>query len=112
MSIAKIENIESFFLTFYPFFGVFKNFLGVWVLSWQTSLLFIEGELARGGSMPVASGRNIPHSQLLNISVSKFTSPVLLNLLGNILPYCTAVQEIRRTNSSSIDLLGRSMLDL
>ena len=42
----------------------------------------------------------------------KFTSPLLLNLLGNIFPYCPAVEAIRRINSSSIDLPGRQMLDL
>ena len=41
------------------------------------------------------------HSQLLNIIILKFNPPVLLNLLGYILPYCPAVKAIRRINSSS-----------
>ena len=44
------------------------------------------------------------HSQLLNIIILKFNSPVLLNLLGNIFPYCPAVGAIRRVNSCNIDL--------
>ena len=55
---------------------------------------------------------NIHHSQLLNTIILKFTSPVLLNLLGNIFPYCPAVEAILIINSSSIDLPGRSRLDL
>ena len=51
------------------------------------------------------------HSQLLQIIILKFNPPVLLNLLGNIFPYCPAVKAIRRINSSSIDLPRRSMLD-
>ena len=46
----------------------------------------------------------IGHSQLLSIILLKFNSPVLLNLLGNIFPYCPAVGAIRRINSSNIDL--------
>ena len=52
------------------------------------------------------------HSQVLNIIILKFNPPVLLNLLGNIFPYCPAVGPIRRINSYNIDLPGRSMLDL
>ena len=54
----------------------------------------------------------LTHSQLLNVIILKFNSQALLNLLGNIFPYCPAVKAIRRTNSSSIDLQERSMLDL
>ena len=46
----------------------------------------------------------ISHSQLLNIIILKFNSPVLLNLMGNIFPYCPAVGAIRRIKSSNIDL--------
>ena len=52
------------------------------------------------------------HSQLLNIIVLKFNSPILIILLGSIFPYCPAVKAIRRINSSSIDITGGSMLDL
>ena len=44
------------------------------------------------------------YSQLLNIKILKFNSPVFLNLLGNILPYCPAFGAIRRINSSDIGL--------
>ena len=44
------------------------------------------------------------HSQLLKVIILKFNSPALLNLLGNIFPYCPAVGAIRRINSSNIDL--------
>ena len=52
------------------------------------------------------------HSHLLNIIILKCNSPVLLNLLGNIFPYCPAVGAIQRINSSNIDLPGRSMHEL
>ena len=55
---------------------------------------------------------NIPHSQLHNIVILKLNSPILLNLLGNIMPYGPAVGAIRRINSFNIDLQGRSILDL
>ena len=51
-------------------------------------------------------------ASILNIIILKFYTPVLLNLLGNIFPYCPAVEAIRRINSSSIDFPGRSILDL
>ena len=54
----------------------------------------------------------ILHSQLLNIIILKFTSPVLLNLLGNIFMYFPAAEGMQRVHSSSIYLQGRSMLDL
>ena len=41
---------------------------------------------------------HIGHSQLLNITILKLNSPVLLNLLGNIFPYCRAVEAIRVLN--------------
>ena len=44
------------------------------------------------------------HSQLLNIIILKLNSSVLLNLLGNIFPYCPAVRAKRRINSSNICL--------
>ena len=44
------------------------------------------------------------HSQLLNIIIMKFNSPILLNLLDNIFPYCPALGAIRRINFSNIDL--------
>ena len=44
------------------------------------------------------------HSQLLNIIILKFKSPVLLNLLGNIFRYCPAVGAVQRINPSNIDL--------
>ena len=51
-------------------------------------------------------GVNIYHSQVLNIIILKFNSPVMLNLMGNIFPYCPAVGAIWRINSSNIDLPG------
>ena len=51
----------------------------------------------------------IGHSQLLNIVILKFNSPVLLNQLGNIFPYCPVDIAIQRINSSSIDLAGRKI---
>ena len=44
------------------------------------------------------------HSQLLKIIILKSNSPVLLNLPGNIFPYCPAVRAIRKINSSNIHL--------
>ena len=44
------------------------------------------------------------HSQLLNFIILKFNFPVLLNILGNIFPYCPVVGAIGRINSSNIDL--------
>ena len=55
--------------------------------------------------------RKLKYSQLLNIKILKFNSPVLLNLLSNNFPYCPAVGAIRRINSSNIDLPGRSILE-
>ena len=52
------------------------------------------------------------YSQLLSIIILKFNSSALLNLSGNIFPYCPAVGAIRRTNFFNIDLPGWSMLDL
>ena len=52
----------------------------------------------------------LTHSQLLNIMILKFNCPVLLDLLGNIFPYCPAVGAVQKINSSSIDLPGRSVL--
>ena len=52
------------------------------------------------------------HSQLLNLLIVKLNSPVMLNQVGNIFPYCPVDRAIRRINSSSIDLQGRSMLEL
>ena len=49
---------------------------------------------------------NTKHSQLLNIIILNFFSPVLLNLQGNMFLYCPAVKAIQRINSSSIDLPG------
>ena len=49
---------------------------------------------------------NTKHSQLLNIIILKFFSPVLLNLQGNMFLYCPAVKAIQKINSSSINLPG------
>ena len=37
------------------------------------------------------------HSQLQNIIILKFNSPLLLNLLGNILPYCQLSEQYRES---------------
>ena len=55
---------------------------------------------------------NTVQSQLQNIIILTFNPPTLLNLLGNIFPYCPPVGAIPRINSSNIDLPGRSMLEL
>ena len=52
------------------------------------------------------------HCQLLNILIFKFNTPVLLNQLGIIFPYCPVDRAIRRIDSFSIDLPGRLMLEL
>ena len=55
---------------------------------------------------------NTVQSQLQNIIILTFNPPILLNLLGDIFPYCPPVGAIPRINSSNIDLPGRSMLEL
>ena len=46
---------------------------------------------------------NIEYSQLLNIIILKSNSPVLLNLLGNIFPYCPNVGAIQIINPFNIE---------
>ena len=65
--------------------------------------------LAHFSEIFAIKGFDVIHSQLLNVIILKINSLVLLNLLGNIFPYCPAVGAIRRINSSNIDLQGRSM---
>ena len=46
----------------------------------------------------------LKNSQLLNITILKFSNPVLLKQLDNVFPYCPAVGGIGRVNFSNIDI--------
>ena len=93
-------------------------FLGLAGLLLGNSLRLRPREIPRSRTASPCKTPSIPPlllgltQYILNIIILKFTSPVMLNLLGNIFPYCPAVESIQRINSSSINLTGRLLLDL
>ena len=46
-----------------------------------------------------------------SIIILKFNPPILLDLPGNVIPYCPAVGAIWKINSSNDDFTGKSMFD-
>ena len=91
-----------------PYAGFFMNIQKKWIVI-QGRLILEELNLSvplpeRATVHLILPRGYISHAQLLNIIILKFNSPVLLNLLGNIFPYCPAVGAIWRIKFSNIDL--------
>ena len=53
-SIVKLSKVRTCFFKDYIFLGALNLFGAFWVLSWGTSLLYIVGDLAGGGSLAMA----------------------------------------------------------